>query len=191
MEEHAIGPSSEKVCFVISPIGSPNSEVRERSDQLFRYIIKPAAEKHGLLPIRVDQEQRPGLITKDIIRHLLDDRIVIADLTDHNANVFYELAVRHACNKPTVQMILAGQNIPFDVAGMKTIYYGLDLESANDAQESLSKQIFAVLEPGFQVESPLGPFMTNINLGQSNHSDLLSLVVVISQDGIRISPCNR
>jgi hypothetical protein len=74
---------------------------------------------------------------------------------------------------------------------MKTIYYGLDLESANDAQESLSKQIFAVLEPGFQVESPLGPFMTNINLGQSNHSDLLSLVVVISQDGIRISPCNR
>ena len=65
-------------------------------------------------PIRF-RAPRPGLITAQVIQNLVEWELVIADLSEHNPNVFYELAVRHALKKPIVQLIQAGQKIPFDV----------------------------------------------------------------------------
>jgi hypothetical protein len=58
-------------------------------------------------------------------------------MTGHNPNVFYELAVRHGANKPVVHMIAKGENIPFDVAANRAIYYTLDLEGADIARTTL------------------------------------------------------
>ena len=91
-----------KICFVIAPIDAEGSETRRRSDQVLNHIISPAAEECGYETIRADNISEPGIITSQIIQHLLEDSLVIADLTGRNPNVFYELAIRHAIKKSVV-----------------------------------------------------------------------------------------
>jgi hypothetical protein len=139
--------SRRESCFVISPIGEAGSEDRERSDKVLKYIISPAAKACGYSTIRADQISRPGIITSQIIQHLAQDPLVIADLTGQNANVFYELAVRHMVRKPVVQIIHAREKIPFDVSQLRTIEYDhRDLESAERCREELIRQIRAIQE---------------------------------------------
>jgi hypothetical protein len=83
----------EKKCFVISPIGDENSDTRKRSDQIFTYVIEKAVSGFGYTLLRADKISRPGIITSQIIEHILEDELV--DLTGRNPNVFYELALRH------------------------------------------------------------------------------------------------
>ncbi len=106
------------ICFVIAPIGETGSEIRMRSDQVLNHIIRPAAKEFGYEVMRADQLSEPGVITSQVVKHILDDAIVVADLTSRNPNVFYELAIRHAIRKPYVQVIQRGEEKPFDVAGV-------------------------------------------------------------------------
>jgi len=148
--------TSKKTCFVIAPIGDSDDLVRTRSDQVFKYIIAPAATACGYEPLRADQIPKPGIITSQVIQHLMDDPLVIADLTGPNANVFYELAIRHAFQKPVVQIIDDAQAIPFDVASSRTIKYKYpDLESADKTREEIKRQIRAVEENPSEVDNPL------------------------------------
>jgi hypothetical protein len=82
--------------------------------------------------------KRPGVITSQVLTAVADSDLVVADLTDHNPNVFYELAIRHAVQRPVVQLIDAAQELPFDVANMRTIYVDIhDLDSAEDERTEL------------------------------------------------------
>jgi len=141
-------------CFVICPIGPKGSETRKRSDKVLRFIISPIADKVGLHLIRADQIPSPGIITDQIMKHLLEDELVIADLTDSNANVFYELAIRHVARKPVIQLIQEGEKIPFDAATMRTIEYSFDVERINATKEELENQISSVLHEPLQVATP-------------------------------------
>lgn len=145
----------KKTCFVIAPIGDKDSEIRKRSDQVLEYIIKLVTKECGYKAIRADEISKPGIITTQVIQHLIDDEMVIADLTNKNPNVLYELAIRHAVRKPVVQMIQQDEKIPFDVAPQRTIYYDIDLESANKCKEKLIKQIYAAEKKPEIVDSPL------------------------------------
>lgn len=145
-----------KICFVIAPVGESSSPTRARSDKVLRHIITPAAEGCGYEVIRSDRESQPGMIGSQIINHLLDDDLVIADLTDHNPNVFYELAIRHAVAKPAVQIMQAGQRLPFDVIQSRTIFFDhTDLDSAADCRNQLGLQIRAVEKDPSLVDSPI------------------------------------
>src|SRR6266446_9146511 len=84
-----------KTCFVIAPMGHMDSETRERSEMVFEAVIKPAARKCRYLAEHTKDENQPGFITTPIIKHLASANVVIADVTGGNANVFYELALRH------------------------------------------------------------------------------------------------
>ena len=148
--------AKKKSCFVIGPIGDEGSEERIRSDQILKHIIRPAAEECGYKAVRADEISEPGIITTQIIDHLMNDDLVIADLTGHNPNVFYELAVRHAVRKPVVQMIAAGERIPFDVAAARTIQVDHhNLDSVEAAKEEMVKQIKAAESNPANVDTPL------------------------------------
>src|SRR5215217_1908457 len=110
-----------KSCFVIAPIGERDSEIRKRSDKVLRQIIRPAVKECGYEAVRADEIEKPGLISRQVVRRIMDDDLVVADLTGHNPNVFYELAVRHAVGKPLVQLIDRDEKVPFDVSTMRTI----------------------------------------------------------------------
>jgi hypothetical protein len=145
----------EEICFVISPIGEPTSNTRTLSDQVLKHIIDPAAAENDLVAVRSDLISTPGLITSQVIRHILNDKMVVADLTDHNANVFYELGLRHAFRKPVVQLISSDQRPPFDVHGYRVVPYSLDLDGAAEARSRVSRQIRSALLPNSEVESPV------------------------------------
>ena len=146
----------EQLCFVIAPIGEEGSDIRRRSDQVLKHIIAPAAEECGYKTIRADSISEPGMITSQVIQHLLDDALVIADLTGHNPNVFYELAVRHFIRKPVVQIIQIGEPIPFNVTQSRTIQVDHhDLDSVARCRDDLIKQIRSVEKGPGKVDNPI------------------------------------
>ncbi len=110
-----------KICFYITPIGEESSEERRHSDFMMEYIIKPAVKEFDLIVVRADQIGKPGMIGKQVIEHILKARLVIADLSFHNPNVFYELCLRHATRLPTVQVKRTVDKIPFDLNQYRTI----------------------------------------------------------------------
>lgn len=109
--------NDEATCFYICPIGLSESATRKRSDQIFLHIVSATLAPLGYQISRADQLDQSGVITSQIIDGLLNSDLVVADLTDHNPNVYYELAVRHAVGKPFVQLIAEGQKLPFDIQG--------------------------------------------------------------------------
>lgn len=148
--------TTAKKCFVIAPIGEEGSEIRDRSDKVLEHIIKPTVEECGYESTRADEISEPGIITSQIIQHLIDDDLVIADLTGRNPNVYYELAVRHVVKKPIVQIIQAGESIPFDVAGTRTVYVDhRDLNSVANCKRELVKQIRSVEKDPSRVDTPI------------------------------------
>ena len=148
--------SEQKLCFVISPLGDSDSETRRRSDQVLRHIVRPAVESCGYEAVRADEIDRPGMITSQVIQHVVEDALVVADLTERNPNVFYELAIRHALRKPLVQIIRKGDAIPFDVADTRTIYVDhTDLDGAESARGDIVKQIEALQGESLDIETPI------------------------------------
>ena len=118
---------------------------RKRSDQILKHVIRPVVEERGFVAVRGDEIERAGLITSQVLDRIIQNDLVIADLTDQNANVFYELAVRHALRKPFVQLMAKDQQLPFDVQGMRTILVDhTDLDSVHTAKEQLGRAIDAI-----------------------------------------------
>jgi hypothetical protein len=170
-----------KTCFVISPIGESGSETRKRSDIVLKYVISPAAEQCGFTALRADQISEPGLITSQVIQHIIDDPLVIADLTDRNPNVFYELAIRHALRKPLVQIIKSGEQMPFDVAGTRTIPVDhQDLESVENAKQEIARQITSLENSSSEVETPISVAVELQFLRQSDNPEQRSLAELVS-----------
>lgn len=146
----------ENTAFVISPIGDPGSEVRKRADLILKYLIEPSASECGYKTLRADKISEPGIITSQIISHVLNDPLVIADLTGHNPNVFYELAIRHAIKRPIVQLIQEGEKIPFDVSTTRTVQVDhQNLQSVDEAKKEIVKQIHAAEKNPAKVDSPI------------------------------------
>ena len=111
----------DSTCFYITPIGAEDSEARKHSDLFMKSLIEPAMAELNLSVVRADKIGNPGMITTNIIEHLKLSRLVIADLSLLNPNVFYEMALRHACRLPIVQIIRKADRLPFDVNQVNSI----------------------------------------------------------------------
>lgn len=146
--------NKKPICFVISPIGEEDSEIRQNSEKLYNYILKPVVDKLGYEITRSDKISEPGMITTQIINHVINSELVIADLTGHNANVFYELAIRHATKKHYIQLIRRGGKIPFDVQNLRTLYYDFDIEEAEQAKAKLNDLLISSQRME-EVENPI------------------------------------
>jgi hypothetical protein len=170
----------KKICFVISPIGEEGSETRTRSDQILKHIITEPVSQLGYEVIRADKISEPGIITTQIIEYIVDAELVIADLTDHNPNVFYELAIRHAMRKPLVQMIRKGDIIPFDVAATRVIQFDLhNLDSVAAAKEEISSQVKSIETGGNEVQNPISVSLDLKVLKESGDAEERSLADIV------------
>jgi uncharacterized protein YoxC len=133
---------NRKKCLVIAPIGEEGSKTRIRSDQILTHVLRPVLTKFGFDAIRADEIAEPGIISTQILERIVNDPLVIADLSEKNPNVYYELAVRHATRKPIIQLIQKGELLPFDVAGTRTIAFDhKDLDSVDDVKKQLARFI--------------------------------------------------
>lgn len=155
---------SRRQVFVISPIGEAGSEVRRRADQVLRHIIFPTMTQCGFNEdevVRADTISKPGAITQQIVSAIINADLIIADLTGLNANVFYELAIRHFINKPYVQICDVNTLIPFDIKDQRTIMFDYkDLDSVEVTKKQLAQFTrSAIEEPG----SCINPFQAVLN----------------------------
>ena len=173
--------SDPKSCFIISPIGEPNSPEREHNDSVRDYIIKEAVRELGYEAVRADEIGEPGLITSQIMQRIFVDDLVVADLTGHNPNVFYELSVRHAVDKPFVQIITEGQDIPFDVQGMRLIFYDLTKPaSVHKAKTDIVSQVKAwENDPNLNVQTPITRPFEFLRISQRTDADVSGFMEIL------------
>lgn len=134
-----------KTCFVVCPIGQDNSTERKRSDTVLKHIINPVCESQGFKVVRVDNINAVDRIDNTILEYLEQSELVIADLTDHNPNVFYELGYRQALDKPTIPIMKEGTDLPFDISNVRTISYVTDdLDKVDEVKNRISDTITAL-----------------------------------------------
>lgn len=131
-----------RICFVVCPIGEDNSNTRNRSDKLLKHIIEPVCDKNNLKVIRVDTLNSSDSITNTIVEYLNTADLVIADLSDHNPNAFYEIGYRSALKKPIIHLKSKETSIPFDISSIRTFDYDLtDLDAVTELKQRLNKTI--------------------------------------------------
>ena len=168
-------------CFVISPIGDAESETRKRSDQVFKHIIIPSVSKHNYKPIRADHISEPGIITTQVIQYIVDAPLVIADLTERNPNVFYELAIRHAIKKPFIQIIKKGEQIPFDVAATRIIHFDIqDLDSVDQAKSDIENQMQKIIKGDGEFDNTISISLELKILKESGNPEQMSFADLLS-----------
>jgi hypothetical protein len=149
------------LCFVLMPFGqkpSGHGGVID-FDAVYNEVIKQAIEAAGMEPIRADEEQVGGVIHKPMFERLILCEYAVADLSTANANVFYELGVRHAVRPySTVLMFAQGLGqMPFDVAPLCALPYRLDGAGRPEAVETARGALAARLDEARNaaVDSPL------------------------------------
>lgn len=117
---------NKPLCFVLMPFGTKLDAAGSpiQFDLVYKDLIAPAISAAGMQAIRADEEMTGGIIHKPMFERLLLCEYAVADLTTANANVFYELGVRHAVRPYTTVLIYAGSSrLPFDVAPLRALPY--------------------------------------------------------------------
>lgn len=114
---------SNKTCFLICPIGDENSATRKHSDIVFEHILNPVMKEKEYELVRADRIIQADTITDSIIKYIETSDLVIADISEANPNVYYELGYRTALKKPIIQIAANGTKIPFDISIKRTFFF--------------------------------------------------------------------
>lgn len=103
-------------CFVMMPFGG-------WFDRYYQEIYVPAIKEVGLEPVRADELFSTGSVVEQIWEEIEKSKVLLADLTGKNANVFYELGLAHAARKPVVFTSAVVEDVPFDLRHLRVIIY--------------------------------------------------------------------
>lgn len=177
-------PELDRECFFVAPIGEEGSPMRDRSDGVLEYIVAPAARDVGLTAIRADKIAKPGQITRQVIEHVVGARAAVVDLSNANPNVYYEMAVRHTAQLPTVLIAQDGEKLPFDIAQMRTIFFDhTSLKSAAECRTQISQHLNEAL--GGEVDSPIAASVRVQRLEQGSDQERALAQLVDGLDEVR------
>lgn len=143
-----------KKCFIITPIGNPKTDIREKTDGVINAIIKPVLKDLEYEVIPPHEMTESGSITQKIIEHIINDDLVIANLTGLNANVMYELAIRHAVRKPVVCIVERNTSLPFDVVTERFIMYDDNFSNVLSLKDNIKKAIISS-ESEIEIDNPI------------------------------------
>lgn len=137
-------------------------------DKTYKYLIKPIAEKNGLMTVRADELIHSGTIDVPMYNYLLTADVVIADISTANPNAIYELGVRHAL-RPQATIIIAEQELayPFDLSHISILRYkhlgdSIDIEEAERFKKTLEEKLLAVLSSK-EIDSPVYTHLSGLS----------------------------
>lgn len=106
----------EQTCFIMMPL-------RALFQAEYESVIRPAVEEMGLSCVRGDEIYSKPTIVDDIWRSIRSSRLVIAELTGKNPNVFYEVGLAQAIGKPVIILTRDEADVPFDLKALRYLYY--------------------------------------------------------------------
>ncbi|HUS11036.1 MAG TPA: hypothetical protein VMZ30_11260 [Pyrinomonadaceae bacterium] len=109
--------AGRKYCFVVMPF-------KNRFNPVFEVICEALLEL-GWKIRRADEVSYPRIITDLILKEILTSDLVVADLTNSNPNVFYEVGLTHTVGNDLL-LLTQQKQIPFDLKNEQTIFYGIN-----------------------------------------------------------------
>jgi len=115
-KQTAKAKGTANICFTIMPFG-------DWFDSYYESIYIPAIEAAGLAPRRADDLYRPSAIVHDIWSLTQSAKVLLADLSGKNPNVFYELGLAHAIARPAILVTDSIEDVPFDLRALRVIVY--------------------------------------------------------------------
>ena len=121
-------------CFVLMPFNEP------WSDRIWNRHVRPMIKSTGLDPIRADDLYGQEIM-EDIWRSINEARVIVADITGRNPNVFYELGIAHTLGKDVVLLTQSTEDIPFDLRPFRHVVY----EDNSDGYDMLEEQLRAMI----------------------------------------------
>lgn len=125
------------VAFVLIPFN-------EKFKNIYEVGIKQTLLDLGMDCERVDEMEFNGGILEQIQASIQWADVIIADLTDRNPNVFYEVGYAHACGKRTIHLAQNAANLPFDIRHLHCIIY--DKTDLMTLRWKLQKRVSAMLD---------------------------------------------
>ena len=125
---------NEKLCFIIMPY-------TDKLNPIYENIIKPVIKDLKLECLRADEIFISKPIIEDIWNNIKKARFIIADLTDRNPNVFYELGLAHALNKEVIMLTQDINDVPFDLKHFRIIVYQDSIAGADKLKSDLKNFI--------------------------------------------------
>lgn len=163
-----------KICFFIAPIGSEGDEQRKHSDAVLSSYVEKALETvdKNIKVIRADKIEQAGMISKQIVEYIINSRLVVADLSYLNPNVFYELCLRHVTGKPIIHIKRKSDIIPFDVNNFKTINIDFGdhfamLAELESVRSTISTYMRQALADGESTDNPILSFCSEFRFIKS------------------------
>lgn len=155
----------DKRCFIVTPIGPDNSEIRRKAEGVINSVVEPVLRNLNYNDIKAAHHINvSGSINNQVMQRILNDDLVIANLTGLNPNVMYELAVRHATKKPVIHICEKGTNLPFDIVDQRTIFYTNDMQGVEDLKSALERMIVDSLDEDNFEDNPIYNAQRNIML---------------------------
>ncbi|GLZ46625.1 hypothetical protein Acsp06_28100 [Actinomycetospora sp. NBRC 106375] len=134
---------ARRSCFVISPIRKPGTPEFDHYRALYETVLRPTLAEKGFEVQRADDITKSGAITSDIVTLLASSDLVVADISELNPNVFYELGVRHSLRGSGTIMIVDSTKteVPFDLKPYRMIEFSSDLRGIEKLREGLVRFI--------------------------------------------------
>lgn len=157
MQEETKNIENGKKCFIITPIGSSDSSIRRSADGLINTVLRPLLEEDfGFEDIVAAHEiNASGSINNQIMKRVIYDDLVIANLTGVNPNVMYEIAVRHSSLKPIIHICEKGTKLPFDIVDQRTLFYENDMQGVVELRLALANMVRETLRDDNFFDNPV------------------------------------
>ncbi|WP_052961873.1 hypothetical protein [Pseudomonas fluorescens] len=173
----------KKKAFIVTPIGGADSSTRRAADGLISSVLKPLLSELGYETHVAHEISITGSITRQVIEHILEDDLVVANLSELNPNVMYELAVRHCSGKPVVAIAEFGTKLPFDIADERTVFYTNDMRGVVELSPALRSAIEASIGKSEQ-DNPVLRVRQNRALLESLDQTDAKTILIERLDGI-------
>jgi hypothetical protein len=168
-----------KDAFVIMPFSSTASGTEPQWTEIFTDVFKPAFEECGYTCDRA--KPMIGNLTESIVERLRNSRIVLADVTDRNPNVFYELGVRHSLKAGTIIVAQNGQEVPSDLRGIWFLRYGIRPSEVKTFKSEIRRLVAVIEENPSKSDNAVAAFLEkeNLTLSRLRQSDTVKQLTAL------------
>ena len=127
-----------KLIFVLMPFAEEHREIYDD-------VIKPLANEMGLKAIRADEIFGSKAIMEDILKAIAESKIIIADVTNRNPNVFYELGISHTVKDDVIIITQTMSDVPFDLQHLRCIKHSQTLRGSQELKSQLMHTIETII----------------------------------------------